>query len=160
MRFALLLTLVLLIFASTILANGGAWQEGIPGTGSAAAATSDKPRKTDVTIEEEHLAIDLGPEAAAVEVHYRMHNTGPKTQQDFFFPIERWGTPPGEDVRAPAELENYSISTDGSVLKSADVGGSKLTAISSGGSWEEEVPVIKGWKKSVIPFEKDQTREI
>lgn len=145
---------------SNLLANGGAWQEGIPGTGTAAAAASDKPHKTDVTIEEEHLAIDLGPEAAAVEVRYRMHNTGARTQQDFFFPIERWGTPPGEDVRTPAELENYRITADGTDLKSSNVQGSKATTMSSGEAWQEEVPVIKGWKKSVIPFEKNQTREI
>lgn len=157
----LVFSLALLVgVATNLLANGGAWQEGIPGTGSAAAATSEKSRKTDVTIEEEHLAIDLGPESAAVEVHYRMHNTGAKTQQDFFFPIERWGTPPGEEVRSPAELENYRISADGSDLKASDVHGAKTAMVNSGESWEEEVPVIKGWKKSVIPFEKDQTREI
>src|SRR4051812_27585276 len=160
MRFALLLTLLLLIFASTVLANGGAWQEGIPGTGSAAAATSQKSHKTDVTIEEEHLTIDLGPESAAVEVHYRMHNTGAKTQQDFFFPVERWDTPPGEEAGTPAQLQNYRISADGSDLKATDVPGAKTATVNSGESWQEEVPVIKAWKKSVIPFEKDQTREI
>lgn len=46
--------------------------------------------ETDVTIENETLKIDLHPEYAAVEVRYRMHNTGPKVQQDFFFPVERW----------------------------------------------------------------------
>ena len=74
---------------SIVLANGGAWQTGVPGTGSASA--SNQNHKTDVMIEDETLKIDLHPEYAAVDVHYHMHNTGPKVQQDFFFPVERWG---------------------------------------------------------------------
>src|SRR6476619_6213781 len=86
------LRLALAIFVgsgSIALANGGAWQTGIPGTGNATA--SNKSQKTDVTIENEMLKIDLHPEYADVNVRYRMHNTGPKVQQDFFFPVERWG---------------------------------------------------------------------
>src|SRR6266480_1475203 len=78
----------LVVGISTLLANGGAWQTGVPGTGSASA--SNKSQKTDVTIEDEALKIDLHPEYADVEVRYRMHNAGPKVQQDFFFPVERW----------------------------------------------------------------------
>ena len=63
---------------STVFANGGAWQTGIPGTGNASA--SNKSQKTDVTIENEMLKIDLHPEHADVTVRYRMHNTGPKVQ--------------------------------------------------------------------------------
>lgn len=85
------LWLVLALFigsGSTLFGNGGAWQSGVPETGTASA--SNKSQKTDVTIENEMLKIDLHPEYAAVDVHYRMHNTGPKVQQDFFFPVERW----------------------------------------------------------------------
>ena len=74
---------------STLFGNGGAWQAGIPATGNASASKND--RHTDVTIENEMLKIDLHPEYADVNVRYRMHNTGPKVQQDFFFPVERWG---------------------------------------------------------------------
>ncbi len=160
MRLSLLLVVALLLPARSLWPNGGAWQEGIPGTGTAAA--SDKNHKTDVTIDEEHLAIDLGTDVATVEVRYRMHNTGAKTQQDFFFPVERWGTPPGEDVRTPADLENYTITADGKELKATNMAGSKSDEkkVNSGPDWEEEVPVIRGWKKSVIPFEKDQTRDV
>ena len=154
------------LFALTIasaahsFANGGAWQEGIPGTGSASA--SDKHRKTDVTIEEEALAIDLRADFAAVEVHYRMRNTGPKVEQDFFFPIERWGTPPGGDARTPAELEQYKITADGKELKWSAAPGPKgeTKEVESGPDWQEKTPIIKGWKKSVIPFEKGQAREV
>src|SRR5207253_10157241 len=73
----------------TLLANGGAWQTGVLGTGNASASKNE--RHTDVTIEDETLKIDLHPYYADVEVRYRMHNTGPKVQQDFFFPVERWG---------------------------------------------------------------------
>jgi hypothetical protein len=66
--------------ASLALGNGGARQEGIPGTGSASA--SEKGKSTNVAIESEILKIDLHAEHAAVEVHYRMHNTGPKVEQD------------------------------------------------------------------------------
>jgi hypothetical protein len=86
----------LVVGTSTLLANGGAWQTGVPGTGSASA--SNKSRKTDVTIEDETLKIDLHPEYAAVEVHYRMHNSGPKVDQEFFFPVERWGRNPDADT--------------------------------------------------------------
>lgn len=140
--------------------NGGAWQEGIPGTGSASA--SDKKHKTNVAIEEEALSIDLGPESATVDVHYRMHNTGAKVQQEFFFPVERWGTPPGEEARTPTELAQYKIAVDGQELKWTDVHGPKeeTAQVASGLSSDEKVPVIKSWKKSVIPFEKDQRREV
>src|SRR4029077_185762 len=78
----------LVIGTSILLANGGAWQSGVPGTGSASAST--KRQHTDVAIGNETLKIDLHPEYAEVDVRYRMHNTGPKVQQDFFFPVERW----------------------------------------------------------------------
>ena len=67
-------------FASVImlLGNGGAWQTGVPGTGTASASTSN--HSTSVQIENETLKIDLQPEYAVVEVHYRMHNTGAKVQ--------------------------------------------------------------------------------
>src|SRR3954453_10888626 len=87
-----------------LLANGGASLDGVPGTGTASA--SDKGHKTEITIESETLKIDLQQEVAEVEVHYVMHNTGSKAvQQDFFFPVERWGSLPGEEAPAPAGLD-------------------------------------------------------
>lgn len=159
MKKSFLALLLVVEGASLALGNGGAWQEGIPGTGSASA--SDKGKSTNVAIESETLKIDLDPEHAAVEVHYRMHNTGPKVEQDFFFPVERWGSEDGEIPREPADLDRYQISADGKELKWSDVAAptSEKTAV-SGGIWDENVPVIKSWKKSVIPFEKDQSREI
>jgi hypothetical protein len=146
--------------AALLLANGGAWQEGVPGTGSASA--SDKARKTDVIIEDEKLTIDLHTEFAAVEVHYRMRNTGPAVPQDFFFPVERWGIPPGEETRSPAELDQYRVMVDGKESKWTDAPGPKkaVAEIVSGPNWEEKVPVIKSWKKSVIPFAAGQTHEV
>ena len=122
------LWLALAIFVATgssLFANGGAWQTGVRQTGNVSA--SDKDRHTDVTIENETLKIDLHPEHAAVEVRYRMHNSGPKVQQDFFFPVERWG----KDVTADAEIkesniEHYKINVDGKELKSTDVPGPKV----------------------------------
>ena len=86
---------LIVIDAPVLFGNGGAWQTGVPGTGAASA--SNKSQKTDVTIETETLKIDLHPEYADVTVRYRMHNTGPKVQQDFFFPVERWGANPDSD---------------------------------------------------------------
>src|SRR5881397_4412099 len=107
---------------STLLGNGGAWQAGVPGTGSASA----KNRKTDVTIEDENLKINLHPEYAAVEVHYRMHNTGPKVEQEFFFPVERWGKNPDADMDAiRSDIDHYQISVDEKDLKSTNVAGPK-----------------------------------
>jgi Bacterial capsule synthesis protein PGA_cap len=53
---------------STLLANGGAWQTGVPGIGSAGATNQN--HKTDVTTEDETLKIDLHPEYAEVQVRH------------------------------------------------------------------------------------------
>jgi hypothetical protein len=109
---------------STLFGNGGAWQSGVPETGTASA--SNKDQKTDVTIENEMLKIDLHPEYADVTVRYRMHNTGPKVQQDFFFPVERWGANPDSDrERKSDDIDHYQISVDGKELKSTNVAGPK-----------------------------------
>jgi hypothetical protein len=170
-----------------LLGNGGAWQTGVLGTGSVSA--SDKDRHTDVTIENENVKIDLHPEYAAVDVHYRMHNTGPKVEQDFFFPVERWGKSPYADIEPKqGDIQHYRISVDGKELKSTNVAGAKEKSTkektskasqessetqeegndgeeeggetSSGSFWQQEVSTIKSWKKSVIPFERNQTRDV
>ena len=176
------------IGASTLFANGGAWQTGVPGTGNASASKND--RHTDVTIENETLKIDLHPEYAAVEVRYRMHNTGPKVEQDFFFPVERWGKNPDADTDAKSDdIDHYRITVDGKELSSTNVAGPKEKSsktkeetseanqdsgeaeegsseeeeggeTTSGSVWQQELSTIKSWKKSVIPFERNQTREV
>src|SRR6476619_4994554 len=80
--------LSLLVAASSLFGNVGAWLTGVPVTGNAAA--TDQKKATTVTIEDEKLTIDLHQEFAAVEVRYRMKNTGGQVDQDFFFPVERW----------------------------------------------------------------------
>src|SRR6478752_84781 len=202
---------------STLLGNGGAWQTGVPGTGSASATNKD--RHTDVAIENETLKIDLHPEYADVTVRYRMHNTGPKVQQDFFFPVERWGRiQTADEDRESDDINRYQISVDGKELKSTNVAGPKQESsetkegtgdakeenskakeeasegtseatedssqaeeeasdaeegsgeegsdeedtgeTTSGPFWQENVSTIKSWKKSVIPFERNQTRDV
>ena len=208
------LALALLIgVASNLFANGGAWQTGVPGTGSASA--TDKDRQTDVTIENEMLKIDLHPEYADVTVRYRMHNTGPKVQQDFFFPVERWGKiQTADEDRESDDINRYQISVDGKELKSTNVAGPKQESseskegtrdakeesskakeetseatedssqaeeeasdaeegsdeessdeeeadeTTSGPFWQEDLLTIKSWKKSVIPFAQNQTRDV
>src|SRR6266436_7103002 len=187
---------------SILFANGGAWQTGVPGTGNASDSKND--RHTDVSIENETLKIDLHPKYAAVEVRYRMHNTGPKVQQDFFFPVERWGKNPDVDTDTKsADIGQYQISVDGKELKSTNVAGAKVESsetkkeaseanqesteaeketseanqesteaekesagaeeegdeTTSGSFWQQNISTIKSWKKSVIPFERNQTRE-
>src|SRR5215468_8716007 len=119
----LALTLASFIGSGSILfGNGGAWQTGIIGTGN--VRNSNKDRHTDVTIENEDVKIDLHREHAAVEVRYRMHNTGPKVQQEFFFPVERWGKNDSADADIKeTKLENYRITVDGKELKATDVAG-------------------------------------
>ena len=189
---------------STLFGNGGAWQTGVPGTGAASA--SNKNQKTDITIENETLKIDLHPEHADVAIRYWMHNTGPKVQQDFFFPVERWGANPDSDNQGKSDdIDRYQISVDGKELKSTNVAGPKEESsetkdganeakqesskakeeetseanresteaeqesaeaeeeggeTTSGSFWQETVSTIKSWKKSVIPFERNQTREV
>jgi hypothetical protein len=151
----------LFVGTSALLANGGAWQTGVPGTGSASA--SNQNRHTDVTIEGETVKIDLHPEYAAVEVHYRMYDTGPKVEQEFFFPVERWGKNPDADTETKsADVSQYQITVDGKKLTSTSVSGPKEEASEtmSGQFWQQDVATIKSWKKSVIPFERNQTREV
>jgi hypothetical protein len=151
----------LVVGIGTLLANGGAWQTGVPGTGSASA--SNQNRKTDITIEDEKLKVDLHPDYAAVEVNYRMRNTGPKVEQDFFFPVERWGQNPDADTETKsADVIQYQITVDGKKLTSTNVSGPKEEASETtpGQFWQQDVSTIKSWKKSVIPFERNQTREV
>ena len=148
--------------ASTALfANGGAWQTGVPLTGNTAA--TDQKKSTNVTIEEENLTIDLHQEFAAVEVRYRMRNTGDQVEQDFFFPLERWAeTTTSDAVVPPTDLENYKITADGTDLKATEVdakGVEKPKAVVDE-SWGEFEPATRLWKKSRIPFSKNQTREV
>jgi hypothetical protein len=194
---------------STLLGNGGAWQAGIPATGNASASKNDQ--HTDVTIENELLKIDLHPDYADVNVRYRMHNTGPKVQQDFFFPVERWGRiQTADEDRESDDINRYQINVDGKELKWTNVAGPKEESreakeatgeanqessetkeetnqatgdssqaeeeasdteegsdaeeendeTTSGPFWQENVSATKSWKKSVIPFERNQTREV
>ena len=146
---------------STLFANGGAWQTGVPGTGTATSSPDGKT--TNVAIESETLRIDLHPEYADVNVRYRMRNTGPKVQQDFFFPVERWGKNPDADTDVKsADVDRYEISVDGKELKFANVSGAKEEPgeTTSGQFWQQNVSTIKSWKKSVIPFERNQMREV
>jgi hypothetical protein len=199
------LALALFVSSGSILfGNGGAWQTGIPATGNASASKND--RHTDVTIENEMLKIDLHPEYADVTVRYRMHNTGPKVQQDFFFPVERWGANPDSDREGKSDdIDGYQITVDGKELKPTNVAGPKEERTetkegtseakeeeaseanresieaekesagaeeensegeeeggetTSGSFWQENVSTIKSWKKSVIPFERNQTRDV
>lgn len=151
----------LVVGISTLFANGGAWQTGVPGTGTATASRDGKT--TNVSIESETLRIDLHPEYADVNVRYRMRNTGPKVQQDFFFPVERWGKNPEADTDVKsADVDHYEISVDGKELKFANVSGAKEEPgeTTSGQFWQQNVSTIKSWKKSVIPFERNQMREV
>jgi hypothetical protein len=146
-----------------LLANGGAWQTGVPETGNGAA--SDQKKTTDVTIEEEKLTIDLHQEIAAVEVRYRMKNTGRQVEQDFFFPMERWTTSKsetGDGENTKTDLEGYKIAADGSELKSVNVdakGLEKPKAVVDE-NWGDFPPATRLWKKSRIPFGAGQTREL
>jgi hypothetical protein len=160
LRFLFLLVSFLFIANTPLLGNGGAWQTGVPVTGNGAA--SDQKKSTNVTIEDEKLTIDLHQEFAAVEVRYRMKNTGAQVEQNFFFPLERWTPSEGEDgATANIDLEGYVISADGTELKSEkiDAKGEKPKAEKSHG-WGDFQPATRLWKKSVIPFAQGQSREI
>jgi hypothetical protein len=158
---SLIVTVSFFLIASTrLLGNGGAWQTGVPATGNGAA--SDQKRTTNVTIEDEKLTIDLHQEFAAVEVRYRMRNTGAEVAQDFFFPVERWAESDGETSdHVVLDLEGYAITADGGELKSenVDAKGEKPKPVTDphGGDFKAGTRL---WKKSNIPFAPGQTREI
>jgi hypothetical protein len=160
MRFVFLTISFLLVATTLTFANGGAWQTGVPVTGNGAA--TDQKKSTNVTIEDEKLTIDLHQEFAAVEVRYRMKNTGGQVEQDFFFPLERWAESDGEDGgSANIDLEGYIISADGAELKSEkiDAKGEKPKA-EKDSRWGEFKAGKRLWMKSTIPFAQGQTREI
>jgi uncharacterized protein DUF4424 len=144
---------------SHLFGNGGAWQTGVPMTGNAAA--TDQKKTTNVTIEDEKLTIDLHQEFAAVEVRYRMKNTGGQVDQDFFFPVERWAESEDEGGNTMTDLEGYTISADGAELKfeTVDAKGQKPKA-EKDPHWGEFKAGTRLWKKSSIPFAQGQTREI
>src|SRR4051794_25156677 len=153
-------TSLFLLTGSALLGNGGAWQTGVPVTGNAAA--TDQKKTTNVTIEDEKLTIDLHQEFAAVEVRYRMKNTGGQVDQDFFFPVERWAESDGEDAgSARIDLEGYVIRADGTELKveNVDAKGEKPKVVKDE-RWGDFKPGTRLWKKSSIPFSANQTREI
>jgi hypothetical protein len=151
--------LCFLLANSSLFANGGAWQTGVPVTGNGAA--TDQKKTTNVTIEDEKLTIDLHQEFAAVEVRYRMKNTGGQVDQDFFFPVERWSESEDEAGNTRVDLEDYAISADGTDLKvdTVDAKGEKPKAEKSKG-WGDYKPGTRLWKKSNIPFAAGQSREI
>src|SRR5438874_2664131 len=119
LRIGLVLGSFLLFANVRLLGNGGAWQTGVPVTGNAAA--TDQKKSTNVMIEDEKLVIDLHQEFAAVEVRYRMKNTGGQVEQDFFFPVERWAESEDEGGSTLTDLEGYVISADGTELKFENV---------------------------------------
>ena len=149
-----------LLAPAGLFGNGGAWQTGVPVTGNAAA--SDQKKSTNVTIEDEKLTIDLHQEFAAVEVRYRMKNTGGQIEQDFFFPLERWAEADGEDGgSANIDLEGYVISADGTELKSAKIDAKgEQPKPEKDEHWGEFKAGKRLWRKSTIPFAQGQTREI
>src|SRR5947207_12766745 len=55
-----------------------------------------------------------------------MHNAGPKVQQDFFFPVERWERNRNAHIDPiQSDIVRYQISVDGKDLKSTNVAGRK-----------------------------------
>jgi hypothetical protein len=160
MRLLFLLVSFLFLSNSRLFANGGAWQTGVPVTGNGAA--SDQKKSTNVAIEDEKLTIDLHQEFAAVEVRYRMKNTGGQVAQDFFFPVERWAESDGETgSNIVTDLEGYAIAADGAELRFETVNakGEKPKA-EKDPHWGEFKAGTRLWKKSSIPFAQGQTREI
>jgi hypothetical protein len=160
MRILVTSAFLLLLATTKLLANGGAWQTGVPVTGNGAA--SDQKRSTNVTIEDEKLVIDLHQEFAAVEVRYRMRNTGGEVAQDFLFPVERWAESDGETGdNMVTDLEGYAIAADGGELKwqNVDAKGEKPKPVRDP-HWGEFKAATRLWKKSTIPFAQGQTREI
>lgn len=140
----LVATASLLLLAQTrLLANGGAWQTGVPVTGNGAA--SDQKRSTNVTIEDEKLVIDLHQEFAAVEVRYLMHNTGAAVEQDFFFSVELWAS--SEENKA-TDLEEYRIAADAAELKWENVDAKAKPKPVVDGHWGEFPSARKLWKTS------------
>ena len=128
-------------------------------TGNAAA--SDQKKSTNVTIEDEKLTIDLHQEFAAVEVRYRMKNTGGQVEQDFFSRSNagriRWRNLRPRDAR-PGRLRDQR-GRHGIEIQNVDAKGEQPKP-ETDPSWGEFKAGTRLWKKSTIPFTQGQTREI
>ncbi len=130
-----------------LLANGGPWEFGVAGTGN--GATGERAAKTDVTIDEERLDIDLHQEFAIVDVQYRMRNTGPAVEQPFFFPVEGW----------QEDLEDYRIEVDGQAIEWQPSGTAKPTPATDQDDMSPNKPA-RNWKRSTITFARGQSRDV
>ncbi|XHR27974.1 MAG: hypothetical protein ACFUZC_18845 [Chthoniobacteraceae bacterium] len=144
---------IMVVCGPSVWANGGAWRTGVVSTGNPGA--SNEGHLTDVTIEEENLTIDLHQEFADVEVRYRMHNTGSRVKQDFFFPVEK----------STEDLDDYRITADGKELKWEAVAAVDKEERKNGNSTQGVnffggQPAIKSWKESRIPFSGGQTQDV
>lgn len=128
--------------------NGGSSQDGIPGTGN--ATSLDPKKRTNVSIADEKLTIDLHQDFAEVEVRYKMVNSGPTVAQGFYFPIEKW----------LEDLTDYHIQVDGKELSWTDIGEKPTNEQKQEISTGAVTTPFKAWKKSVIPFASGQSREV
>ncbi len=161
MKCPVFVSFLVVVSASALHGNGGAWQVGVPSTGNVAA--TDKEHATDVVLVDELLTIDLHQEFAAIEVRYQMRNTGAKVLQDFFFPVELWNSRDetgDEPTEKPADLEGYRITADKAELKWKNIPSPEKPAPMVDAHWGEFPPATKLWKKSEIPFAPKQTREV
>src|SRR5439155_23554920 len=89
---------------------------------------------------------------------------------NFFFPVERWRKNPDADANTKNDdIDHYRIAVDGKEVASINVAGSKKKSsegedeggeTTSGSFWQQDVSTIKSWKKSGIPFERNQTHDV
>lgn len=155
MRFTRLAAAVLLLPCpvATCLANGGPFAEGIVATGNGTLLTNAAP--TNVSIETEDLEVDLHQEFAEVRLRYRMRNAGAAVNQDFFYPVESWS----------GDVDRYALEADGKPLPATTVDAKGAPARTGKidpdeGDWDKAPKPIRRWRKSVIPFGGNQSRDI
>lgn len=122
--------------------NGGPILEGVE---SGEGRPAREKAKTDVTIDEEDLEIDLYQEYAEVRLRYKMRNTGRAVEQDFFFPIEA----------SIDDVSRYEIKADGEALAVEQTDQPEKQTFA-----EMRPRRVERWRKSVIPFAAGQSREV
>lgn len=159
---------VLALGASSAFANGGGYVQNKGWTGDFSPRGADQ-----VEMVSEELTIHFGPEAAEVEVVYRLKNSGRKRKVEIGFPCTtlKPDPKPGEEDYSgitPLELAGYTIAKGGEALK-VRVKSEKIPAPVPGSTSGEESDAldvsgsgawVRKWYVSDIPFDKNETAEV
>jgi hypothetical protein len=149
----------LLATATTALANGGGFLEGVKSTGPFRPVNVDS-----VEMVSEKLDIELQEDSALVSITYQLHNPGKAVKVKMGFPcsvvMRDTHTKEGESAKpALPELEEFTLAADGRAVEAKAV--KDEAKLPGAGPYESMGSrLITGWQVVEVPFSKNQTRTV